>query len=795
MCNTKIKKYTCKLAKSIKKYIDLLSYGVSKKCDYKDIKLKKALINILKRNQECCTDCTLEGKYEFVLPGNQTGYIEFLCDNLGYLHIPGQLPKKITYDYYNEELHYNLGETEIEIILETHISTSLWDNNTSIVFYNDVTSIFEEPLGFDSIEEFIISFNENNTGGFILELKDGYILVLNSEGQNIQLNNLHLLISDTDIVSTIEEVEIEVPITYTTDITFDDDCNIIGEFDFNLYCIAEVEVDFEGVTSQSEFFGSIYINEEYQMPITYEQTQNPELIQEAWNNLFQPNISLVIENDVFTFYSLTSLEFCEEETEVVISLLKGEFASAIAQFTIPVEVIEQGNPACTILDIDYDIFFSGDYESFGIYWDNNLILNYDQVFTNINDFIDYFNLTNSYNFVAEIFSQTELPNTTYNGETLDIFINSLVTPVFQSDPFNPDTATLIGDIDDVFSAGQIIYFRIDGLSIYTVALTENLDWLGLINLFNTNFSFGLSIELISTDPIGNTYTFQVNTPATGNFDYQIRICSNEYPQEDLNGTDIDIYTYINSNLKLEVNFTVNTDFLTGPGTFAVLVNNVNIFDSPTDYPIIEDLVNNFNLNNTLNYTIEIVSLIPGTYNIKILSDVNNIININDEVVIVSNKDGGDQFMQVFNSVNINGTLSGGVNSLISVIVSNFNGEFYNNSYTNLNDFIADFNLNEEGAILEIIEITEGNYIIQITSPPGSGFNGTLWFITFNEDEELEFISTEAEGGSNPITEIFEGVFNDENPYLIDTLTKISTPCKINCLTEDEIKTITDYLDK
>jgi hypothetical protein len=225
-----ISKAKCKLASKVYKYSNLLAFGINRECLYKEIQLLNMFISTLINNDTTKCECDIKGQYSFDLPDNQQGYIEFLCNNIGYLHINGE-SIKFTYDYYNNQLIYDLGETGLGFILETHISTSLWDNNTSIAFYNDDTSIFEEPLGFDSIEEFIISFNENNTGGFILELKDGYILVLNSEGQNIQLDNLHLLISDTDIVSTIEEVEVEVPITYTTDITFDECCNIIGEFE------------------------------------------------------------------------------------------------------------------------------------------------------------------------------------------------------------------------------------------------------------------------------------------------------------------------------------------------------------------------------------------------------------------------------------------------------------------------------------------------------------------------------------------------------------------------------------
>jgi hypothetical protein len=71
--------------------------------------------------------------------------------------------------------------------------------------------------------------------------ENGYIFILDGEGNYISEQVMYINIgrdgtcdvapvySSSGILEV--EVEVEVPITYTTDITFDECCNIIGEFE------------------------------------------------------------------------------------------------------------------------------------------------------------------------------------------------------------------------------------------------------------------------------------------------------------------------------------------------------------------------------------------------------------------------------------------------------------------------------------------------------------------------------------------------------------------------------------
>jgi hypothetical protein len=428
MCNTKIKKYTCKLAKSIKKYIDLVSYGISKKCDYKDIKLKKALINILKRNQECCTDCSLEGKYEFVLPGNQIGYIEFLCYNLGYLHIPGQLPKKITYDYYNNQLIYDLGEftTETQIQIQERFylfevdgespgfyggcdllggtgsgqwSLEIYDSSNILIFTSPTFENNETYLW----EDLVNDFNTLSPDGYTMLSENGYIFILDGEGNYISEQVMYINIgrdgtcgqvpvySSPGILEVEVEVEVQIPITYTTDITFDDDCNIIGEFDFDLYCYTDsMNFNINGLTLNwdGDFIVKIQVGE-YILEIPADEYIDFQSVIDLWNSLY-PNV--IIESTIdgdnvdLVFYVSKDLNLCEED--IFVYLVKGFYTPATTEYDFSLLELPPVEFTLEIV-LDNVVLYSNNFET-------------DSLLEFLNDVVsDFNNLDNGYTMVLE----------------------------------------------------------------------------------------------------------------------------------------------------------------------------------------------------------------------------------------------------------------------------------------------------------------------------------------------------------------------------------------------------------
>ena len=696
-----IKKAECKLIKKIYKYSNLLAFGIYRHCLHNEILTLKLFIAALKgyNNPDCKVECDIKGQYSFDLPNGEKGYVEFKCNNNGYLIINNEVTT-FTYDYYNNQIIYDLGVTTSEINDVNSVNFLLTlgvlvPGDSYFIYTEDdllnpiMAGLVPSPKAGSVFGDFLIQFNQGNSLDLTITLINGNLIILNSDGSNYE-GVLTFIFNDTEYLSEIISLENEIPLVYNSPIIFDECCNITGEFNFDLYCIGKVQIDLENLTTSS-FAGTITIGE-YVLSLTPEMLLDLNILKQVWNSQFGDNIYLDFENNELIFYSVNSLNFCEGNQDIEIIILKGDFASATATIELP--LLMSGNPACTIIDLNYDQFSLPNL-THGFFYNDNFLYtwNFSEI-SDINDFITQFNSSNNLGLTAELFSQTELPNEKFN--------------------------------------------------------------------------------------------------------YQIKICSeNIYPQEDFNGNTINIISYQNSQSRLKATFVYESDnWVLGTGLITIESScDGIIFQTTNVYASFIDFITDFNANNNLGYFMDYIDDGANVYT-TIYSESNSL-SVGCDITITSNKSevGFYEEIRPFKADTTSGTLSGGINSFISVIVNNFGGEFYSGTFTTLEDFINDFNNNDQGAFIELIETTDENYVLQITSPPGSAFNGTLWFINFNDDEELEFISTVSEGGANPLPDFFKDEFNEN--WVVNNLTNIEE-CKpeiINCLKPEEIEIITEKINK
>jgi hypothetical protein len=207
------------------------------------------------------------------------------------------------------------------------------------------------------------------------------LIILNSDGSNYE-GVLTFIFNDTEYLSEIISLENEIPLVYNSPIIFDECCNITGEFNFDLYCYTEITPDFTDITLGIDPVGLIYINNKYQINITYEESQNIELLQNKWNNLFGNEITLIIENGIFKFYVLKSLNLCDSEISITVNQGQNTRAEALIEINILTDVYETVRVNNAILDLVYE-----------------------GPFTDIDSFIEDFNNTNEFGVTIEYLNE------------------------------------------------------------------------------------------------------------------------------------------------------------------------------------------------------------------------------------------------------------------------------------------------------------------------------------------------------------------------------------------------------
>jgi hypothetical protein len=376
-----IKKAECKLIKKIYKYSNLLAFGIYRHCLHNEILTLKLLIAALKgyNNPDCKVECDIKGQYEFELPNGEIGYIEFGCNNKAYLIVNGEI-SSFVYDYYNNQITYDVGGTtpEIESVNTVNFLLTpgfLISGYSYFIYVEDdlvnpiMTGNIPTILSGSLLGIFLENFNQFNSLGLTITFVNGNLIVLNPDGSNYE-GILTFIFTDkinnsTEYLSEIVSSETEVPSMYNSPITFDECCNITGEFDFNLYCYNDpLEFNINGLTLNWEDYIIKITIDSYVLEILPEQYTGFQSIIDLWNETY-PEIYLTGNSDEegnceLIFYSPKTLELCDDNIEL--ELVKGLFTPAYTEYDFsgyelpPIAFILQ-------ISVNSDIIFSTSFDT------------------------------------------------------------------------------------------------------------------------------------------------------------------------------------------------------------------------------------------------------------------------------------------------------------------------------------------------------------------------------------------------------------------------------------------------
>jgi len=389
-----ISKAKCKLANKVYKYSNLLALGINRECLYKEIQILNMLITTLENNNTEKCDCNIIGQYSFDLPNGENGYIEFLCDNIGYFHYNNQTIE-FAYDYFNEQL--TLYFNSYSVVYTTDLFTPV--DTLFNIYIND--ELIYSTDGESSIEDFIENFNGNNNTNnaysLNVELIDGQLVFTTT---NTTPTNLNLINSEININNEVFSTALSNNIT---NITFDECCNITGEFNFDLYCYNNpLEFNINNLTLNWEDYIIKITISSYILEVLPEEYTGFQSLIDLWNETY-PEIYLTGNSDgegnsELIFYTPKTLELCDNN--INLKLVTGTFTPAFTQYDF--SEFELPPLAFTLqISVNAELIFSNSYET-------------DSLLEFLNDVISDFNLANT-DYIMSLEGET-LIITTLNGD-------------------------------------------------------------------------------------------------------------------------------------------------------------------------------------------------------------------------------------------------------------------------------------------------------------------------------------------------------------------------------------------
>lgn len=158
------------LAKKSVKYYTGLALGKNNTCLFKEVRLLRAYVDILKNFEivgsiNAC-DCCIEGEYDFEEGGNPVGKIQFLCDGTAYIY-PGETPLTYQYDSSNNNLIWYISNGVVTITDITFTSDCSFSGYNGETLYDFVainpctpTTVTQTCLSNSQVSKIIAHINK-----------------------------------------------------------------------------------------------------------------------------------------------------------------------------------------------------------------------------------------------------------------------------------------------------------------------------------------------------------------------------------------------------------------------------------------------------------------------------------------------------------------------------------------------------------------------------------------------------------------------------------------------------------